>query len=101
MVLVVFSTDSFGRIILTNTRAERSHGATTGPVAVDLLNENVIGRALDSNTLVLVGDLDIVNPDVGAPNIDSVQTTLVSTADDHVVQFTIGASVERQVECRS
>lgn len=40
----------------------------------------------------------IVNPDVGTGNIDAVKTAPVSTADRHVVRFTVGAGVDDEVE---
>lgn len=88
-------------IVDCNTGAERSHGTSTRPVAVHLLNQNVVCGTLDGDTLVLVGDLDIVNPDVCAPDIDTIQPTLVGTANDHVVQLTVCAGIKGQVEGRS
>ena len=54
--------------------------------------------AFDRHAFVLVGDLDVVDVDVGAPNVNAVQTTLVGSADDGVVNFSIGAGVHGQVE---
>lgn len=39
--------------------AERTHAATAGPVAVNVLDKQVGGRGLDGYALVLVGDHDL------------------------------------------
>lgn len=48
----------------------------------------------------LTGDFDIVNPDIRAPYINTVQASFVATADNHIVDFAIRARVQRQVERR-
>lgn len=84
----------------TSAGAQRSHGAASGPVAVDLLNQDVVRGTLHGNTLVLVADLNIVDPDVGAPDINTIQASLVAAVDDQVVQLTILAGIEREMEER-
>lgn len=66
-----------GDVADVNVGGERAHGAATAPVAVDVLNQDALGGTLcrvskerarglckntylDSDTLVLVGDLDLV-----------------------------------------
>lgn len=39
-------------------------------------------------------------PDIRSPNIDTIQSTPVGTADDHVVHFTIRACVHGEMESR-
>jgi hypothetical protein len=41
-----------------------------------------------------------VNPDVKSPHIYTIKTSLVSTANDHVVHLTLVAGVEGQMELR-
>lgn len=71
---------------------------------------------LDSDAFVLVGDLDlhllaikisnngntqstyIVDPDVFAPDVDSVQPTLVTSTNRHIVHFAVGTGVHGEVE---
>lgn len=36
-----------------------THGAAAAPVAINVFNENVLGRALDCNTLILISDHDL------------------------------------------
>ena len=67
---------------------------------MDLLDKNVVCWVLYSNALVLVGNLNIVHPDIAAPDIDSVQTTFVNAMDDSVIYFAIGACIQRQMEYR-
>lgn len=71
---------------------------TTRPVAVYLLDQHVLGRILDGDTLVPVGNLDVVNPHVAAAHVDTVQTSLVTTAYDHVIHLSIGTLVKEEVE---
>lgn len=52
-----------------------------------------------NSPLVLVGNLDIVNVDVGAGHqVETVKATLVSSADDHVVDLAVRAGVQDDVE---
>lgn len=67
---------------------------------MDLLDKNVVCWVLDSNALVLVGNLNIMHPNIATPDIDSVQATLVDAMDDGVVYFAIGACIQRQMEYR-
>ena len=48
--------------------------------------------------LILVGHLDIMDPNVLAPDIDAVEATLTAAPDDAVVDFTIRARVHHNVE---
>lgn len=88
-------------IVLTSVSAKGSHGTAARPVAEDVLDQNVVGGALDGHTLVLVADFDIVDPDVGAPDTDAVQTTSVSTVDDHVVDLSVRAGIHGEMELGS
>jgi hypothetical protein len=56
MVVRTIFTDR-GVSLHTNTCTQRSHGASAGPVAMDLLNQDVIGGVLDGDTFVFVRDL--------------------------------------------
>lgn len=105
---------------LRNSRVgtKRSHSTSATPVAVDVLNEDILRRAFNSDALVFVGnhDLlliskaldgsrsvgcsDIVNPDIVTPNINAVQASPVTTSDGHVIYFTIGAGVHRKMKSR-
>lgn len=38
---------------------------------------------------------------IGSPYIDTIETTFVATADNQVVNFSTGTSVQSQVECGS
>jgi hypothetical protein len=42
-----------------------------------------------------------VHPDIGASNINTVQTTFVTTTDCHVVRFSVCAGVHDEMEHRS
>ncbi len=48
--------------------------------------------------LILVGHLDIMDPNVLSPDIDAVKPTLAAAPDDAVVDFTIRARVHHNVE---
>lgn len=48
--------------------------------------------------LTFVGNHDIVDPDIVAPDIDTIETTFITTTNSHVVDFTICASVDGEVE---
>ena len=48
--------------------------------------------------LILVSHLDIMDPNVLAPDIDAVEATLAAAPDDAVVDFTIRASIHHNVE---
>lgn len=50
--------------------------------------------------LTFVGDHDIVDPDVVTPDINAIKSTFVTTTDSHIVDFTICASVDGEVERR-
>lgn len=76
-----------------NVQSETTHGAAARPVAVDLLNENILRCVLDCDAFVPVGHLDVVDPYVAATDVDSVQTAFVAATDNHVVCFAVGTSV--------
>ncbi len=69
--------------------AERTDRTASTPIAVDVLNEVVSRRVLDRHAFVLIGDFDIVDVVVASRNVDSVETTSVSPADDDVVYLLI------------
>lgn len=73
---------------------------TARPVAVDALDQDVVGRVLDGDALVSVRDFDVVHPDIGSRYVDAVEATLVAATDDSVVQLAVGTLVEREVELR-
>lgn len=66
-----------------------------------LLHQDVVGGRFDGDALVLVGHLDIMDPNVLAPHVNSVEAAPVAPSDDHVVYLAIRARVERQMECGS
>lgn len=43
---------------------QRADGRAAAEVAVDALDQEVLGRRLDSNALITIADLDIMDPDV-------------------------------------
>ena len=69
--------------------AERTDRTASTPIAVYVLNEVVSRRVLDRHAFVLIGDFDIVDVVVASRNVDSVETTSVSPADDDVVYLLI------------
>lgn len=87
-----------GNIRHRSASAKRSHAASTRPVAINIFHQNVLGRRFYSDAFVFVGYHDIVDPDVVAPDIDPVETALVSAADGHVVDFAVCAGVDGEVE---
>jgi len=78
--------------------AKRAHGAATAPVAVDILDQDILGRRLYGYALVFVSHHDIVYPAVGTGDVDTVETTPVASADRHVVGFAVRAVVDYEVE---
>lgn len=82
----------------TNVRGQRAHGTTSRPVAVNLFDQEMVGWVFDGDTLVLVRNLNVMDPYVGSPHVDAIETTLVTAMDDHVVDLAIGARVNTQVE---
>jgi len=64
-----------------------AEGASTGPVAVDVFNQNVLGRRLDSHAFIFVGDHDIVDVDVGRPDINTIETAFIATTNGQVVDL--------------
>lgn len=78
--------------------AKRTHTATSRPVAVYIFNQNVFGGRFYGDAFVFVGYHYIVDPDVGAPDIDAVETAFVAAADGHVVDFAVCAGVDGEVE---
>jgi hypothetical protein len=47
--------------VCTSIGGERAHGTTARPVAEDILDQEVVRRVLDCDTLVLVADFNIVD----------------------------------------
>lgn len=78
--------------------AERAHGAAAAPVAVDVLNQDIFGRRLYSDALIFVGHHDIVYPAIRTSDINTVETTPVTSADRHIVGFAVCAIVDYEVE---
>lgn len=63
------------------------HSLTSRPVAVDVLDEDVVGWGLDGDTFIFVCDFNVMDVDVLGPDIDAVKTSVVTTANDHVVDL--------------
>lgn len=78
--------------------SQRAESTAARPVAVDVLDQDVVGGRLDGNALVLVGDHDIVDPDVVTPDVNAVETTVVTAADGQVVELAVLAGVKGEVE---
>jgi hypothetical protein len=78
--------------------AKRAHGAAAAPVAVDVLDQDILGRRLYSDALVFVRHHDIVYPAISAGDIDAVETTPITPTDRHVVGFTVRTIVNDEVE---
>ncbi len=81
--------------------AKRADGRASGLVAPDLLDLDVVRGRLDGDAFVAVGDFDVVDPVVRAPDVDTVRTAEVSSANDRVVHFTIRAVLDDKVELGS
>jgi hypothetical protein len=54
---------------------------------------------LNGYTFVLVGHLDIMNMDVEAPYINSVESAFIPTSNDEIIDLSTSASVKDEVEC--
>jgi hypothetical protein len=48
-------------VIVTSVGGQGAHGTTSGPVAEDVLDQEVVRGVLDSDALVLVADFNIVD----------------------------------------
>jgi hypothetical protein len=83
---------------LTNACSQTSHGASTRPIAVDVLDEHIAGGTFHGDTLVLVGNFDVVNVNVISPYVDAIESSLVSTSNYHIVNLAIGACVHNEME---
>jgi hypothetical protein len=59
----------------------------------------VVKHAMIYHTLV--GDFNIVNPDVCAPYVNAIKTTFVGTTNNHVVNLAVAASIQAEMERRS
>lgn len=46
--------------------SQGTHRTTSGLVAPDLLDKDVVCRRLDGDTFIAVGDFDVVNPNIGS-----------------------------------
>lgn len=80
---------------------ERAHGATARPIAEDILDKQMVRRVLDSDALVLVADFNVMDVNVGSPDVNTVQTASCASVNDCIVHFSVRASVQREVERRS
>jgi hypothetical protein len=56
---------------------------------------------LDCYTFVFVGYLDVVDPDIGSPNVNAIQTAFIAATNDHIIQLSVRARIESEMECRS
>lgn len=66
---------------------EGAEGGTAGPVAVDVLDEDVLAGGLDGDALVLVGNHDVVDVDVVGEDVHAVETAGVASTDGQVVDL--------------
>jgi hypothetical protein len=82
----------------SSVSAKRSHTTASRPIAINIFNQDIFGRALDSNAFVFVGHHYIVDPDVGAPDVYAVETSFVAAANSHIVDFAVCAGVDGEVE---
>lgn len=82
----------------SRARAQAADGGATALVAPDALDLVVRRRVLDRDALIPVRDLNVVDPDVGARDIDTVRTANVGTADGKVVDFAVLRVVEDDME---
>ena len=80
--------------------SQGANGASTRPVTKGVLDENIACWALDGNAFILVGDFHVMDPDVGSPNIDSVEATFVAATYDHIVDLAACAGIKSQVKSR-
>lgn len=60
----------------------------------------MVGWVFHGNAFILVGDFNVMHPEVESPQVDTIKTTLIATPDDHVVNLSLIASIEGQMECR-
>ena len=81
-----------------SARAKRSHTATTTPITVNILHQDILRWRLHSHAFIFVGHHNIVDPNVVAPDVNAVETALVAAADGHVVDFAVCARVDGEVE---
>lgn len=68
------------------------------PIAIDVLNQHVIRWILDGDTLVLVRDFNVMDPHVETPDVDAIETAHVRTSDNDIIDFSVGARVDDQME---
>jgi hypothetical protein len=101
----------------TGISTQGANRASSRPVAEDVLYHDVARWALwslsvrflnfdtqiylDCHAFILVGDFDIVNPNVVPPDVKPIKAALVSTTNHHVVDFAISACIQRQMILRS
>ena len=67
-------------------------------VAPYTFNLVVRRRVFDGDTFVTIGDLDVVDPDIGAGKIDTIRAANVRTPDGEVVEFAVGGVVDDNVK---
>lgn len=87
--------------MLTSIRSQRSHSTPTTPVAINILDQNVVGGTLHSHTFILVGDFHVVDMDVASPDIDAIKSPSVTATNDHIVDLAVTRVVHDKMECRS
>jgi hypothetical protein len=78
--------------------AKRSHSTPARPIAINIFHQDVLGWRFYSDAFVLVGYHNIVDPNVGAPDVYAVETSFVAAADGHVVDLAVCAGVDGEVE---
>jgi hypothetical protein len=52
-------------------------------------DEGKLNIYLHGDTFVLVRHFNVMDPDVGPPHINSVQSTFITSSNDHVIYFTL------------
>ena len=83
---------------LTNACSQTSHGASTRPIAEDVFDEHIAGGTFHGDTLVFVGNFDIVDMNVFSPYVDAIESSLVSTSNYHIVNLAVGTCVHNEME---
>ncbi|KAI6760014.1 hypothetical protein HG531_013587 [Fusarium graminearum] len=59
-------------VVDVGVSCKRAHSATARPIAEDILNQQMVGGILYSDTLVFVADFDVVDMDIGSPDVNTV-----------------------------
>lgn len=64
-------------------------------VAVDIFDENIVGRCLDTDALIAIGDFDIVEITVvGANEINAIRSTNIWAVNSQMVRLQVRNQVE-------